>query len=161
MANPDPLAQLKDIHLPAPVSWWPLAPGWYVLIAVLLCSAIIIFYRLYRRHQHAKAKKYALTLLMNYQQHYEQEQNAAWASARISELLRRVALAYYPRTDVASLHGEAWLRFLNETGNNINFNLVRDQLLDAPFQSSHRMDLQPLFNTARLWIKQRSVPCLN
>ena len=30
----DPLAQLRDIHLPEPILWWPLAPGWWVLIVL-------------------------------------------------------------------------------------------------------------------------------
>ena len=38
MNTPDPLAQLRDIHLPEPVSWWPPAPGWWLmaLVAVVL-----------------------------------------------------------------------------------------------------------------------------
>ena len=32
MMQADSLAQLRDIQLPEPISWWPLAPGWWVLI---------------------------------------------------------------------------------------------------------------------------------
>ena len=32
----NPLSALKDIHLPEGVSLWPLAPGWYVIIILLL-----------------------------------------------------------------------------------------------------------------------------
>lgn len=161
MPNADPLAQLKDIHLPTPIGWWPLAPGWYVIIALIILISIFIFYCIYKNHRDAKAKNYALILLMNYQKEYEKEQNVALTSARISELLRRVALVYYPREDVASLHGEDWLHFLNETGKEIDFNLVKNMLLDAPFKTNQIMDLNPLFNTAQLWIKQRRVPCSN
>lgn len=161
MANPDPLVHLKDIHLPPPISWWPLAPGWYVLIALLVLIAVFIFYRINTSYRHARAKKQALRLLIDYQKHYQKENNAALASARISELLRRVALAYYPREKVASLHGEEWVCFLNETGKGIDFNLVKEMLLDAPFKTDQSMDLKPLFNSAQLWIKQRRVPCSN
>lgn len=161
MVNSDPLAQLKDIHLPTPIGWWPLAPGWYILLALVLFLTIVLAYAVYQRHRNALAKKQALLLLNSYQKQYEQEQNGAQTSAYISELLRRVALVYYPREQVASLHGEEWLKFLNETGKGIDFNRIKDLLLDAPFQTGKTMDLQPLFSTAQLWIKQRRVPCSN
>ena len=34
--NPDLLSQLRDIHAAAPVSWWPPAPGWWVLALLVL-----------------------------------------------------------------------------------------------------------------------------
>ncbi|PWY56550.1 DUF4381 domain-containing protein [Legionella qingyii] len=161
MANTDPLTQLKDIHLPTPIGWWPVAPGWYILIGLILFLAMTFAYGIYKKHRNALAKKQALLLLDNYQSQYEKEQNGALTSAHISELLRRVALVYYPREQVASLHGEEWLKFLNETSKNIDFNLVKDLLLDAPFKTREIMDLKPLFHAAQLWIKQRGVPCSN
>jgi hypothetical protein len=161
VANADPLAQLKDIHLPQPIGWWPLAPGWYVLLALLLFLVFFLAQWIYKRHRHALAKKQALLLLNNYQKQYEAEQNVPQTSAHISELLRRVALVYYPRSAVASLHGDDWLNFLNQTGKGIDFNQVREMLLDAPFKTEGSMDLKPLFKTAQLWIKQRRGPCSN
>lgn len=157
-----PLAQLKDIHLPEAIGWWPLAPGWYVLI-VLICLLITwLGYQAYRHARYARPKKQALILLATYQQCYAQEQNAPEACARISELLRRVALVYYPRKDVASLHGDAWLHFLNQTSKGLDFNTVRELLLDVPFKAANTVpDLAPLFAHAKLWIRQRSVPCSN
>ncbi|WP_454784912.1 DUF4381 domain-containing protein [Legionella sp. WA2024007413] len=161
MVNNDPLAQLKDIHLPPPIGWWPMAPGWYILIGLSLFLAMILAYVIYKKHLNALAKKQALLLLNNYQHQYDQEQNGAETSAHISQLLRRVALVYYPREQVASLHGEEWLKFLNETSKDVDFYLVKDLLLDAPFKTQEIMDLKPLFNAAQLWIKQRGVPCSN
>jgi len=34
--QPDLLAQLKDIHVPAPPGWWPPAPGWWIVAGVVL-----------------------------------------------------------------------------------------------------------------------------
>lgn len=159
MAKTDPLAQLKDIHLPEPVSWWPPAPGWYLLMLIGLLLLVYLTYAAHRRYRDALAKKQALLLLARYQEQYEKEPNVAQTSAHISELLRRVALVYFPRAQVASLHGEAWLHFLNQTGKGIDFHSVRHMLLDAPFKAQDNMNLTPLFNQARQWIKQRRRPC--
>ena len=38
MESEDPLSQLADIHLPDPVSIWPLAPGWWLVIVLILAG---------------------------------------------------------------------------------------------------------------------------
>ncbi|KGP64275.1 hypothetical protein EP47_00020 [Legionella norrlandica] len=161
MAKAEPLAQLRDIHLPEPIGWWPLAPGWYGLMILLLMIIIGITYFIYRKHVHALPKKQALNLLKIYKEQYEKDKNTQLASARISELLKRVALVYYPRSEVASIHGEAWFEFLNNTSRGIDFKPVKSMLLDSPFKASETLDLNPLITRAEQWIKQRRVPCSN
>lgn len=161
MANVEPLAQLKDIHLPDPISWWPLAPGWYMVMVIILLMIFALFYLAYKRKINAKPKLQALDLLASYKQHYEQEGNTQVTSARVSELLRRVALVYYPRGQVASLHGESWIHFLNQTSKGVDFTPVQAMLLESPFKKGENINLKPLLTRTELWIKQRGVPCLN
>ncbi|MFG1464265.1 DUF4381 domain-containing protein [Xanthobacter sp. DSM 24535] len=47
----DPLAGLRDIHLPMPVSFWPLAPGWWMLAGLLLLLALLAALLEWRRRQ--------------------------------------------------------------------------------------------------------------
>ena len=161
MAKADALAQLKDIHLPEPITWWPLAPGWYVVAFLFLLTVLGLTYLANKRHQNALAKNQALILLNTYKEQYEKERNAQRTSALISELLRRVALVYYPRAQVASLHGDAWVDFLNQTSKDVDFKPVKSMLLDSPFKIEETINLKPLISRAQLWIKQRSVPCSN
>ena len=42
MPAPNPLDQLADIHLPDPVSWWPLAPGWWMLLGLAVSIFIAV-----------------------------------------------------------------------------------------------------------------------
>lgn len=161
MAKADPLAQLKDIHLPEPISWWPLAIGWYGLMVLIFLLIFAIAYLMHKRHINALAKNKALELLKTYKEQYQKDNNAQLTSARISELLRRVALVYYPRAQVASIHGEDWVEFLNQTSKGVNFKPVKEMLLDSPFKTAETINLKPLITRAELWIKQRGVPCLN
>ncbi|MFA6303414.1 MAG: DUF4381 domain-containing protein [Legionella sp.] len=161
MAEPNQLAQLKDIHLPTPISWWPLAPGWYLVMALVVLLVVWIVSALYKRARDARPKKQALALLAKYQAHYNKNADTQVSSARVSELLRRVALVYFPRADVASLYGQEWVDFLNRTSKGIDFKPVEKALLEAPFNAAQTMDLHALFKTAQLWIKQRRKPCLN
>lgn len=161
MAKEDALAQLRDIHLPEQIGWWPLASGWYVLMMFAVLSVIALVYYFYKKHLNSLPKKKALELLKTYALQYEKDRNTQLASARISELLRRVALVYYPRTQVASIHGDGWIDFLNQTGKDVDFTPVKSMLLDSPFKTSETVNLKPLINRAEQWIKQRGVPCLN
>ncbi|WP_342447551.1 DUF4381 domain-containing protein [Legionella israelensis] len=160
-STPESLKQLKDIHLPAPISWWPLAPGWYILAALLLFIFLALAYKIYQRYLDSRPKKQALKLLDEYYQQYEKQRNCSFISARVSELLKRVALAYYPRKNVAGLKGEDWIHFLNRTGKEVNFNPVKNMLLELPYQPNETCSLKPLFTRAERWIKQRRKPCSN
>jgi len=157
------LAQLRDIHEPTPIGWWPLAPGWYGLALLVLLILLTLAFFISRSYLNGRAKRQALRLLTNYEQQHQRQPNSQLASARISELLKRVALVYFPREDVASLQGEHWLAFLNNTGKRLDFNQVRAALLEQPYQPPQAVnhDLQLLFSMVRIWISQRGAPCLN
>lgn len=161
MDKVDQLAQLKDIHWPVPVGWRPLAPGWYVLMCLVALLVVGLSYFFYKKTRHAKPKRQAMALLHQYKQYYEKDHNAQLASVRISELLKRVALVYFPREQVASLHGEAWIGFLNRTAKGVDFLSVQSMLLDLPFKPAESVDLAPLFQVAERWIGQRRAPCSN
>ena len=65
MDSEELLAQLADIHLPAEVSFWPPAPGWWILTALLFIAAGIAARKLYEKAEQRKACQYALTELEN------------------------------------------------------------------------------------------------
>ena len=158
MDNASELDKLRDVHLPLPLDWWAIAPGWYALGFMILVILISLTYLVRRYFIQSRPKRHALQLLTKYQ---KENANSQLSCALISELLKRVALAYYPRSEVAGLQGEAWLDFLNRTGNGVDFNPVRTQLLERPYQPPHPDDLQKIYECARMWIKIRKRPCLN
>lgn len=155
------LSQLHDIHLPEPIGWWPIAPGWYLLALILVTAGLLIALFCHRYYLHGRARRAALRALADYQKQYQHDANSQACTANISMLLKRVALAYYPRTRVAGLQGEAWIAFLNSTAKGVNFNSVRMQLLELPWKPSQNSKLQPLFQTAQKWIMRQKKPCLN
>jgi hypothetical protein len=155
------LSSLHDIHLPEAIGWWPLAPGWYVLTAGLVIACLLIGFLCRRYYSNGRAKRDALRVLAMYQKQYLQDANSQLCAANISELLKRVALAYYPRTQVAGLQGEAWIAFLNSSVNGVNFNSVRRELLELPWRPSQNQSLQLLFKTVQKWIMRQGKPCSN
>jgi hypothetical protein len=134
---------------------WLGNPGVVVTFILLGIIGFAIHYVI-----NSRAKRQALRVLESYKEAYLKRPNTQLTSARISELLKRVALVYYPREQVASLVGDEWIAFLNETGRQLDFNLVSVLLVECPYRPSTEHDLLPLFHLAQQWIKQRSGRCL-
>ncbi len=104
---------LRDLHLPDPVSWWPLAPGWWVLIVLVLIGVGWLLKLAWRKRQFTAPRRYAIRTLAAVEAEYLSHRNPVRLGQQVSELLRRGMLAYAPRHEVAGLTGEAWLRWLD------------------------------------------------
>lgn len=154
MANAAALNQLRDLHMPDPVSIWPLAPGWYMVIILGIVLLIALFYGPQRFYKRRRAKWQALKTLAQLQQDYQQQQDALVTVQALSILLRRVTLAYFPRHQVAGLEGQAWLDFLNQTQKTPLFaGSVAELLTQAPYQATVEQDLMILFRQIKWWLK--------
>ncbi|WP_051235693.1 DUF4381 domain-containing protein [Marinimicrobium agarilyticum] len=166
--NPqDPLAQLKDIHLPEPVGWWPLAWGWWLLIALLLIALGLIVWRWRARRRRQRYRQEALAVLRHAYQRYRDEADDSAAASRVylqtvSELLRRTALSALPanrHSDVATLGGQRWLRFLDASapvGNGFTEG-PGAALAQGPYQPNPAVDVASLDALAARWIKRHSL----
>ncbi|ANO52349.1 DUF4381 domain-containing protein [Woeseia oceani] len=110
--NPENLP-LRDLHLPEPIGWWPLAPGWWFLIALAATGILWLLWRAWRQWQRAAVRRIALRELNRLEGNYQQDGNAVLLARQLSALTRRTMLAYAPRLDIAGLTGEAWLAFLD------------------------------------------------
>jgi len=104
---------LRDLHLPEPVGWWPLAPGWWLLIIVFAAFLGYVLYRAYRRYRHNAPRRFALGQLARFESEYLAHRNPVTLGKQLSELLRRGMLAYAERDEVAGLTGDAWLEWLD------------------------------------------------
>lgn len=151
--NTDPLAQLKDIHLPEPVSWWPPAPLWWLLAAIILGLCIWLFIRRRRQQRQQAYRQDALQLWRQLPADSGREQCQA-----INILLKRTALhAYGP--ECATLHGELWLEFLDASlpGSDSAFSTGPGHILaNGPYQPQPEYDSEALLALTRRWLKEHS-----
>lgn len=136
------LDRLHDLALPPQVSWWPPAPGWYVVIALVLVLLTIAISRAVRRWQANAYRRAALHELKSLE-----------TPAAIAELLRRTALAIAPRPSVAEKSGSAWLDWLAAQLHEPMPESVRVQLTTGVYaRPSTAPDLTHLRAYATRWI---------
>lgn len=105
---------LRDLHLPDAIGWWPLAPGWWGVIAALGILLGYVLLRLYRQWRFNAPRRYAMHELARYEAEYLEHRNPVTLGKQLSELLRRGMLAYAPREKVAGLTGSEWLAWLDQ-----------------------------------------------
>ena len=111
---PTDTLELRDIHLPDPVSWWPPAIGWWlVLLAIILLIFSLFWLRKYWLEKNRSAKVLAYKELNIIQENFQQHNDQKLLVEDLSVLLRRVCLSVFPREDSAGLTGEKWLMFLD------------------------------------------------
>lgn len=104
---------LRDLHLPEAISWWPPAPGWWVLAIVALLLSVLLLRHWLKRRARSAARRHALRQLVLLQQDFRQHGDLVRFASELSALLRRSMLAYARRDEVAGLTGETWLEWLD------------------------------------------------
>ena len=143
MSDPANLSNLRDLALAPPVPLWPPAPGWWILAAACVVTAAIGVAMAVTQRRRNAYRRTALSAL------------DATEPAGISGVLKRAALAAWPRDEVASLSGAAWLAFLDRTGRTTAFSTGAGRALetlsfggtvDAPATDAVR-------DAARHWIR--------
>lgn len=154
----DPLAGLRDVHLPTPVSWWPPAPGWWGVVILLLVMVLgtVIWFRYAKQRRY---RKIALKSLAELAASWSGGDDARLVVAQIANLLRRVAIESYGRAAVAQLTGTAWLEFLDRTGKTNQFSQGAGEILGtAQYQPTLTADPAALCTVVKNWIKDHR-PC--
>jgi hypothetical protein len=155
MNNPADLP-LRDIHLPAPVSWWPPAPGWWLLAGMLLAALIVLLIVLVVRRRR-RLKREALQELDRLRSAYAKHRDPVVMVRGLSALLRRACISFYPRHETASLTGERWLQYLDDTGGNPGFSSEPGRVLvDGPYTNyidAGRVD--GLIDLTERWLRKQ------
>lgn len=148
----DLLTKLHDIHIPPDISIWPLALGWYCVIVMVLAIIFLGCYQWLRIIRKNRLKKIVLKRLDELQ---NQQEICGNISEELSMLLKRSALATYPRQKVAGLHGDQWLQFLDETSMTTEFSQGPGRLLIvSPYRGQPEHLPESLFHLIKNWVKK-------
>jgi hypothetical protein len=103
MRTPDLV--LRDIHAAPATPWWPLAPGWWLVLAVLVATVVTLAFLAHRR----RARRRAIARVFD-----DTLGRATTPSAQVaamSELLRRAARRKTPDAD--RYEGDRWRAHLD------------------------------------------------
>lgn len=150
---------LRDIHLPDPVSWWPISAGWWLAFAGILLLLITIFVirKIYKSRQLKRDISSEIELI---KKQFTQDQNKSQLAKSLSILLRRASISFYPAKSIAGLTGENWLILLDQSNakplNKLQFQSdIGKVLICAPYQSEDSLadyDSTALIHLCESWL---------
>ena len=146
---------LKDIHLPATLGWWPPAIGWWLLAILipLICLALVWIYRRITRKTAIKTAKKNLIAIKNDNVLDDRQKLIA-----LSALIRRVVISISVRNETASLTGQSWLEYLDNSVNGSPFTSGAGRFLaDTHYQKTPAadLDISAVINVCENWLKSQ------
>jgi len=132
------LSNLRDIVIPEAPPLWPPAAGMWVALGIIVLLMLLVAWKLYTMRRRNAYRKAGLLLLSEVKTAHD-----------VSVVLKRVALAAFPREHVASLYGDDWAAFLQTT------------CAHTSFLQLTATDANPdpeLIRLAGTWIRHHRVP---
>ena len=152
--NPDLLSQLRDIHTAPPVPWWPPAPGWWLLAAILLLVLAWVGRRGMARFRDQKRRKQMLAWVDHLNNSVDVEREPQVWLATLNRIFKLVALRAFPDGRCAVLAGQEWVDFLVGRIGQPDAADSLGALASGPYDPAPEFDATILSELARIWIRR-------
>jgi hypothetical protein len=142
--------ELRDIHVPQVSLWWPLAPGWWVLLGLLVLGLAALVVVLRRRAAWRRYVDASLADLRAASARHAETGDALAFAAAASQLVRRVARLRDPRS--VTLSGPAWRDALASMapGRDVTMLAVLD---DAKYRPAADIDVSAAARDVEAWVR--------
>lgn len=148
------LDNLHDIILPDAIGFFPPAPGWTIVVLLLLA---LLFHLALQRYKYYKKSEYRREALKESVLYTKESKEHTIA---LLSLAKRVGIAAYGRKEVAKLSANSWWDFMeNHSKVKVNSDL-REEIDTLLYDASYTMN-SALHDNVResvsLWIKTHKV----
>ena len=134
------LSNLRDVFIPEPPLFWPPASGVWVALGIVVAVLLFVAWRLRATRKRDAYRKAGLLLLQS-----------AVTAHDVAVIVKRVALAVFPREQVASLYGDDWVAFLHDSCPRSHFTAMLTSGAAAEPDDE-------LIELASMWIRHHRVP---
>ena len=149
----DLLLALRDIQAPATPGWWPLAVGWWFLLAVfLVCLLFWLIVKHRRRLNYFQLAERELNLFASQYSLHKDRQRLLLG---LSRWLRQVAILAHPERQIAGLTGRKWVNFLDETMPGREFTEGQGQIFAGEIYAEQtQIDAENILALCRSWLQR-------
>ncbi|MDB2414609.1 DUF4381 domain-containing protein [Rickettsiales bacterium] len=147
------LSQLEDIDDLDVVSWWPLAPIWWVVIGLILTVTIYFLIKHFRRKiWHSQAFK-----ILDELEKESVKADKKWVGDFLIAS-KKIILMHYTRKECASLESDEWLKWLeNNDPKGFKWKNKGKILVDNAYSPKEyildKSDAKELVSALRNWVR--------
>lgn len=155
--NPQ-LEALHDIEGLDFISFWPLAIGWWILIAIATMTLTLLFYFGIRKLAFNRSWKNDILKRLARLEKELSDLTARETVILLSEYLRRIALRRFSRKECAGLVGESWLKWLTDNDpKRFDWKKKGVLLIEVPYASKSSLlpadQIKDLIQAIREWVR--------
>lgn len=144
--------QLRDVHLPVGVSWWPLALGWWLVLFFVVSATLIlsaVLFRKWRSNQYRKTAQRKLNDAYTLWQKYGDKSDYLNSA---NEILKRAMLSLSQHSAVSS-SGSIWVASLNHMAKMPLSDATQNALAYECYKAAPSIDIEALNADVVSWIK--------
>lgn len=153
----NPLQNLKDIHTPAAIQNWPPAYGWWLLALLIIVTVSLLTIWVIKARKKRLAKRQALLALS------QLDTNNPQTVSQLNQILKRVAIKYFPEQNIQAMFGQQWQSFLIKTLPNKKARQLEDTfngMQQALYQQTDAstIDVKKYQQACEAWVKHALPP---
>ncbi len=144
--------QLRDVHLPDPISWWPLAISWWILFGVI---AVGLFFSIRAFRQNRARNAYRHHARKQLQSHYQQWQSDTNTSQYLQSanmVLKRTSL--HLNNTARQLSGTPWIEYLQSLADDSFSEQTMLALGQGIYHKSPEYDVDQIHRELAQWLNK-------
>ena len=150
--------QLRDVHLPEQVGWWPLAPAWWILAAIVIATIVASVFYLRHRRRKNQYRKAALIELERYFKKWQSNGDSAGylqgANLTLKRCLRHTSVEHISTEPSGlTLTGSAWVTHLNRYISQKLSTKTEFALGEACYQAEPNVEIELVNTEVSRWIR--------
>lgn len=153
MTHEELILGLKDLRPPTEPGWWLLAPG-YMLVILLLLSLITAFWIVLRRRKLMLRFTAARLELERIRSAHRNDGDSQQLTGELAQWLKRVALLAFPESRLEGVTGSDWLSFLDDSLGDVSFTRGEGSAFaSAVYQRKAQPDVERLLSLCERWLQ--------
>lgn len=146
------LEGLRDIHGVPELPWWPPAPGWWLLAALLLAGLVWLARLGLKRYRAGQRRQRLLDFIDGIEAGIDPHGAPGPYLASLNRVFKIVALQAFPGAHCAQLAGQDWVGFVQDKLGGADAAPLA-ALADGPYRPAAEFDAGALTGLARQWVR--------